>query len=59
MLLTSGNDLPDRAGAESALLGWSPRAAPSVTQLGGDALWTLPGGQRVPRLDLEGASASV
>jgi predicted DsbA family dithiol-disulfide isomerase len=59
LLLTSGNDLPDRPGTERNLLALVADGRAERQQLGGDALWTLPGGQRVPRLDLEGASASV
>ncbi len=59
LLLTRGNDLPDRPGTERALLSLVAAGRAERQQLGGDALWTLPGGQRVPRLELESASANV
>jgi len=43
-LLTHGNDSPDRAGAETALLGLVGEGRADRHPLGDDALWTLPGG---------------
>jgi hypothetical protein len=45
-LLTHGNDSPDRAGAETALLGLVGEGRADRHPLGDDALWTLPGGWR-------------
>lgn len=39
MLMTHGNDAPDRAGAEQALFGLVARGRAVRTPLGGDALW--------------------
>jgi predicted DsbA family dithiol-disulfide isomerase len=49
-LLTHGNDLPDRVGAERALLELVAAGRAERHAVGGDALWTVPGGQRPPRL---------
>jgi 2-hydroxychromene-2-carboxylate isomerase len=53
LLLTHGNDLPDRPGTERALLGLVAEGRAERHLLGDDALWTVPGGQRPPRLALE------
>ncbi len=45
-LLTHGNDRPDRAGAEIALLGLVGEGRADRHPLGDDALWVLPGGWR-------------
>jgi predicted DsbA family dithiol-disulfide isomerase len=50
-LLTENNDLPDRATAERALLGLVAEGRAERHPLGGDALWTVAGGQRPPRLE--------
>ena len=49
-LLTVGNDLPDRPGAERALIALAGEGRVERQPLGNDALWTLPGGQRAPQL---------
>lgn len=49
-LMTVGNDLPDRLGAERALLALVADGRAQRHALGGDALWTVPGGQLPPRL---------
>ena len=45
-LLTHGNDRPDRAGAETALLELLAEGRAERHPLGDDALWTLPNGWR-------------
>ncbi len=57
LLLTAGNDLPDRHGAERALLALAVEGRAERHALGDDALWSVPGGQRPPRLG--SASAGV
>ncbi len=49
-LLASGNDKPDRVAAEIALLQLVADGRAERHALGGDALWSLPGGQRPPAL---------
>jgi predicted DsbA family dithiol-disulfide isomerase len=49
-LLARGNDRPDRTAAEIALLGLVAEGRAERHALGGDALWTVPGGQRAPAL---------
>jgi 2-hydroxychromene-2-carboxylate isomerase len=49
-LLTVGNDLPDRPGAERALIALAGEGRVERQPLGNDALWTVPGGQRAPQL---------
>ncbi|HET9094519.1 MAG TPA: DsbA family protein [Solirubrobacteraceae bacterium] len=58
-LLTVGNDLPDRAGAERALLTLVADGRAERHALGNDALWSLPGGQRPPRLTQEAAERAA
>jgi hypothetical protein len=58
-LLTVSNDLPDRPGAERALLGLVADGRAERHALGGDALWTVPGGQRAPRLAHEAERQAV
>jgi len=53
-LLAGNNELPDRTAAETALLGLVGEGRAERHPLGGDALWTVPGGQLPPSL---GASA--
>jgi len=50
-LLAHGNDRPDRVAAETALLQLVADGRAERHALGGDALWSLPGGQKPPRLD--------
>ncbi len=50
LAMTAGNNAPDRDAAETALLALVAEGAAERQSLGGDALWTLPGGQRAPRL---------
>jgi hypothetical protein len=50
VLLAKGNDKPDRVAAESALLALVADGRAERHALGGDALWSLPGGQRPPAL---------
>jgi len=59
LLLTHGNDLPDRTGTERALLALVADGRAERQALGGDALWTVPGGQRVPSLALEDERQAV
>lgn len=56
-VMTPNNGLPDLPAAERALLGLVGEGRAERHPLGGDALWTVPGGQRPPRL--ERASAGV
>ena len=49
-LMTVGNDRPDRAAAERALLALVAEGRAERYALGDDALWTVPGGQRPPQL---------
>jgi 2-hydroxychromene-2-carboxylate isomerase len=58
-LLTVSNDLPDRAGAERVLLGLVAEGRAERHALGGDALWTVPGGQRPPALAHEAERQAV
>ncbi len=55
-LLTHGNDRPDRDAAELALLELVADGRAERHALGGDALWTAPGGQRPPALTLDTAA---
>ncbi|MCL2419387.1 MAG: DsbA family protein [Conexibacteraceae bacterium] len=57
-VLAPNNALPDRAAAERALLELVAEGRAERQLLGGDALWTLPGGQRAPRLEAEAAAAA-
>jgi predicted DsbA family dithiol-disulfide isomerase len=50
-LLAPNNALPDRQAAERALLELVADGRAQRHPLGGDALWTAPGGQRPPRLE--------
>ena len=45
-LLTQGNDLPDRAGAEAAMIELVAEGRAERHPRGDDALWTVPGGWR-------------
>ncbi len=56
-ILTPNNGLPDLPAAERALLGLVAEGRAERHPLGGDALWTVPGGQRPPRLAHEQAAA--
>ena len=56
-LLVSGNDLPDRQAAERALLELVADGRAERHLLGDDALWSVPGGQRPPRLEAASAGA--
>ncbi|MDE3130896.1 MAG: DsbA family protein [Acidobacteriota bacterium] len=58
LLLVHGNDLPARADAERALLALVAEGRAQRHPLGDDALWTLRGGRRPPRL-VETASAGL
>ena len=58
-LMTVGNDLPDRPAAERALLGLVAEGRAERHPLGDDALWTVPGGQRPPRLTHEAERQAV
>ncbi|MGH2835622.1 MAG: DsbA family protein [Solirubrobacteraceae bacterium] len=58
-LLTVSNDLPDRRGAERALLARVAEGHAERHPLGDDALWTVPGGQRPPRLAHEAERQAV
>ena len=58
-LLTVSNDLPDRQGAERALLALVAEGRAERHPLGGDALWTVPGGQLPPRLSDESQRQAV
>ena len=49
-LMTAGNDLPDRAAAERALLELVAEGRAERHALGDDAVWTVPGGPRPPQL---------
>ena len=59
-ILAPNNALPDRQAAERALLELVSEGRAQRHPLGDDALWTVPGGQRPPRLKraLTGAAAS-
>ena len=59
LLLTHGNDEVDRPAAERALLALVADGRAERQALGGDALWTVPGGQRVPSLALEDERQAV
>jgi hypothetical protein len=48
--LAAGNDRPDRAAAESALVALVYEGRAERHPLGGDALWTAPGGPNPPSL---------
>jgi predicted DsbA family dithiol-disulfide isomerase len=50
LLMTSGNDLPDRTGTETTLIGLVAEGRAERHPLGDDAVWTLPGGPRPPQL---------
>jgi predicted DsbA family dithiol-disulfide isomerase len=52
LLMTSGNDLPDRTGTERTLLGLVAEGRAERHPLGDDAVWTVPGGPRPPQLAL-------
>jgi predicted DsbA family dithiol-disulfide isomerase len=56
-IMTEGNDLPDRQGAERALIGLVGEGRVERHLLGSDALWSLPGGQQPPRLGASAASS--
>ncbi len=55
-LMTVSNDLPERQGAELALLALVAEGHAERHPLGGDALWSVPGGQRPPRLEVTAAA---
>ncbi len=59
-ILAPNNALPDRQAAERALLELVSEGRARRHPLGDDALWSVPGGQRPPRLEraLTGAAAS-
>jgi hypothetical protein len=50
-LLTPNNGVPDLPAAERVLIGLVGDGRAERHPLGGDALWSVPGGQRPPRLD--------
>jgi 2-hydroxychromene-2-carboxylate isomerase len=52
LLMTSGNDLPDRIGTERTLIGLVAEGRAERHALGDDAVWTVPGGPRPPQLAL-------
>jgi 2-hydroxychromene-2-carboxylate isomerase len=56
--LASGNDLPDRLAAEAMLLELVAEGRAERHPLGGDALWTVPGGPTPPGPAIAGAHAS-
>jgi predicted DsbA family dithiol-disulfide isomerase len=58
-LLTHSNDLPDRPGAERALLALVHEGRAERHLLGDDALWTVPGGQLPPRLEVTATGAAA
>lgn len=58
-LLAHGNDRPDRIAAETALLQLVAEGRAERHALGGDAIWTTPGGPQPPRLDETLAAASA
>jgi predicted DsbA family dithiol-disulfide isomerase len=58
-LLAHGNDRPDRVAAEAALLGLVGEGRAERHPLGGDAVWTLPGGPKPPRLEVQTAAAAA
>jgi predicted DsbA family dithiol-disulfide isomerase len=55
-LMTVSNDLPDRQGAERALLALVAEGRAERHRLGDDALWSVSGGQRPPRLEVTAAA---
>lgn len=57
-LLVHGNDAPDRRGAETALVALVSEGRAERHPLGDDALWTLPGGQRPPRLGAQAVAVA-
>jgi predicted DsbA family dithiol-disulfide isomerase len=59
LLMTDGNNLPDRTAAERALLALVADGRAECQALAGDALWTVPGGQRAPALALEDERQAV
>jgi len=59
LLLTHNNEEPDRPATERALLALVADGRAERQALGGDALWTVPGGQRVPSLALEDERQAV
>jgi len=58
-IMTPNNQLPDRVAAERALLALVAEGRAERHALGGDAIWTVPGGQRPPRLELDSAVAAA
>ncbi|MDE3134370.1 MAG: DsbA family protein [Acidobacteriota bacterium] len=58
-LMTVSNDLPDRLGTERALLALVADGRAQRHALGGDALWTVPGGALPPRLADEAQRQAV
>lgn len=58
-ILTPNNGLPDLPAAERALLALVAEGRAQRHPLGGDALWTVPGGQRPPQLALEDERQTV
>jgi hypothetical protein len=57
-LLTRGNDRPDRAAAENALLELLHEGRAERHPVGDDAVWTVPGGPRPPQVHLRTTHAS-
>ncbi|HTW11846.1 MAG TPA: DsbA family protein [Solirubrobacteraceae bacterium] len=55
--LAANNELPDRVAAESALLALVGEGRAERHPLGGDAVWTLPGGPKPPALRLSDTPA--
>ena len=58
-ILTPNNGLPDLPGAERALLALVAEGRAERHPLGGDALWSVPGGQRPPYLAFEDERQTV
>jgi 2-hydroxychromene-2-carboxylate isomerase len=58
-ILTPNNGLPDLPEAERMMVGLVDEGRAERHPLGGDALWTLPGGQRPPHLALEDQRQAV
>jgi hypothetical protein len=56
-IMTAGNDRPNRQAAEAALLGLAAEGRIERHLLGDDALWSVPGGQKPPRLEASAASS--
>jgi hypothetical protein len=58
-LMARGNDAPDRAAAETALLALAHEGRAERHPLGDDALWTVPGGPRPASVEAVAAASAA